>query len=201
MRCCDLLRGMRLLENASLYMPAGILYRQHWETWLVSLYVLLKGKEALPKIGGDYVRHTRILITKLDLKPEHVPDQAEKARNLKIYELAKSIDELLVEAGDAAGADAGVKRYDGVYRVQSQFAVHAGLSTIRPHIRIRDESWSVEPNPPAPFEDNSQYAAIDTLHLAKYVFERFGIATDAVEAAMDELRQYVTSEDAPSRPE
>lgn len=201
MRCCELLRGMRLLENASLYMSAGILRRQHWETWLVSLYVLLKGEEALPEIGGDYVKHTRILIRNLDLKPEHVPDQEEEARNLNVCELAKRIEPLLFEAGDAGAADAGVKRYDGVYRVQSQYAVHVGVSTIRPYLRIRDESWSVKRNAPTLFDDNSQYAAIDTLHLAKYVFERFGIATEAVESAMDEIDRYVRSEGAPSCPE
>ena len=198
MHCCQLLRGMRLLEDDGLDVLAGILRRQHWETWLVSLYILLQSKKALLEIGADYVKHIRILSEKFDLEPEHVPDSKEKGRKLRIYDLAERIGPLLVEAGEARDADAGVKEYDGVYRVQSQFAVHAGLSTIRPHIRIRDESWSLEPNPPAPFDDNSQFAAIYTLHLAKYVFERFGLATDAVEAAMDELYERITSEGASS---
>ena len=191
MRCCQLLRGMRLLEDASLAVPAGILYRQLWETWLVSLYVLLEGEEALHEIGCDYVKHVRILGEKFDVDPEHV-DPDEEARKLKIYDLAEKIGPLLVKASGAGDADMGVKRYDGVYRVQSQYAVHAGLSTISRHIQIKDESWSVEPNPPHPIDDDkSQHAAIYTLHLTKYVFECFGIATDAVREAKDELDQHV----------
>ena len=201
MRCCELLRGMRLLEDASLDVPAGILHRQHWETWLVSIYVLLKGEESLTEIGDDYVKHTRILAKKFDLRPNHVPSSEEKARKLNIFQIAQKVGPLLVEAGETGGADAGEKGYTATYRVQSQYAVHAGLSTIRPYIRIEDESWSVEPNPPAPFDSNSVFPAIYTLHLAKYVFERFGIATGAVEAAMDELHRCVKSREAPARPE
>lgn len=123
------------------------------------------------------------------MDPEHV-DPDEEARKLEIYALAERIGPLLVEAGEAGSADMGVQGYDGVYRVQSQYAVHAGLSTMTRHIRIKDEPWSVEPNPPPPFDDDkSQYAAIYTLQLAKYVFERFEIATGGIEAAMDELLQ------------
>ena len=32
---------------------AGILTRLHWETWVVSLYVLLDGDNALQVIAGD----------------------------------------------------------------------------------------------------------------------------------------------------
>ena len=199
MRCCQLLRGMRHLEDASLHIPAGILRRQHWETWLVSLYVLLQGEEALDEISGDYVKHVRILSEKLGVRPEHVPDLDEEARKLNIHNLAQRIGPLLVKAGDAEGADMGVKRYDGIYRVQSQYAVHAGLSTVLPHIRIKEESWAVERNPPHPFDhEHSQHAAIYTLHLAKYVFKCFGIETAAVEAAKEELDQYVRSEETPS---
>lgn len=201
MRCCALLRGMSLLEDASLDVPAGILYRQHWETWLVSLYVLLRGKEALPEIEADHVMYTRILGKKFGLGPEHLPDPEEEARKLKIHDLAKKIGPLLVEAGVDEAADLGVMGYDGVYRIQSNYAVHAGLSTIILHLRIRDGLCSVEPNPPAPFDDNSQFAAFYTLHLAKYVFERFGIATGTVEAAIDELHEHITSKGASSRPE
>ena len=70
-----------------------------------------------------------------------------------------------------------------------------------PYIRDGNESWSIEPNPTAPFDNNGQYAALYTLHLSMYVFRRFGIATDAVEGAMDELHQLVKSGGTPSRPE
>ena len=193
MRCRELLRGIRRLEAAGLDIPAGILYRQHWETWLVSLYVLLGGEDALSEIGSDYVKNTRLLNEELNLGLEHVPDKEEGASRLNIHQIAQKLGPMLVEAGDGWGGDAGVMAYNVTYRVQSQYAVHVGLSTIRPHIRIEDESWSVELNPPAPFDGNGPFAAIYTLHLAKYVFNCFGIATVAVEAAMDELHQDLKS--------
>ena len=201
MRCCELLRGIRVLEDASLDLPAGILHRQHWETWLVSLSFLLRCEETLREIGGDYVMRTCLLNEKLNLGSEHVPDREEGAKKLNYYQIAKKVGPLLVEAGEAGDVDATVMGYNATYRVQSQFAVHVGLSTLRPYIHMGDGSWSIEPNPPAPFDDNSQFAALYTLHLAKYVFGRFDIATDAVEAAMDELHQLVRSEGAPSQPE
>ena len=191
MRCRELLRGISLLEAAGLDIPAGILYRQHWETWLVSVYVLLRGEEALSEIGADYVKNTRLLTKELKLELEHVPDKEEGASRLNFHQIAQDLGPLLVEAGDAWGGDAGIMAYNVTYRVQSQYAVHVGLSTIRPHIRIEDQWWSVELNPPPPFDGHGQFAAIYTLHLAKYVFNRFGIATIAVEAAMDELHQYL----------
>lgn len=201
MRCCELLNGIRILEDASLHVPAGILHRQHWETWLVSLYVLLRGEEALSEICGDYVVNTRRLSKSLGLEAEHVSDWKEGAKRLNYYQLAEALGPLLIQAGETCEATAAVMGYSATYRVQSQFSVHAGLSTIRPYIRIGDESSSVETNPPAPLDGNGQFAALYTLHLARYVFERFGIPTDAVEKAMDELNHLAKSEGAASRPE
>ena len=50
MRCGALLKGVLVLDEASLPVMASILARQHWETWVVSLYVLLAGEEALQVI-------------------------------------------------------------------------------------------------------------------------------------------------------
>ncbi len=160
---------------------------------MVSLYVLLRGEEALSEIGDDYAVNTDNLNKGLDLRLEHVPDREDGASRLKINQLAQKIGPLLVEAGEAGDTDMAVKGYNATYRVQSQYAVHAGLSTMARFIRLGEWSSSVEPNPPAPFYGNSQFAALYTLHLAKYVFKRFEIPTDAVEAAWDDLHQFVQS--------
>lgn len=91
MRCRELLRGIRLLEAAGLDLPAGILYRQHWETWLVSLYVLLRGEDALSEIAGDYVKNTRLLNKELKLELENVPDKEEGASRLNIHQIARCL--------------------------------------------------------------------------------------------------------------
>ena len=43
-----------------------------------------------------------------------------------------------------------------------------------------DTSWGVEPNPPAPFGSLGQTPALHTLHLARYVFEKFVIPTGEI---------------------
>ena len=50
MRCCALLKGILVLDEARMPALAGILARQHWEAWLVSLYVLLAGAWLLPRV-------------------------------------------------------------------------------------------------------------------------------------------------------
>jgi hypothetical protein len=49
------------LERAGLAVLATELARQHWETWLVSLYVLLGGDAALEEMAGDDIRCKRKL--------------------------------------------------------------------------------------------------------------------------------------------
>ena len=86
MRCCALLQGILVLDER---MPvlAGILVRQHWETWLVSLYVLLDGDEALEVIVADNIyrmQRMRPIFEALRLEVDHHydpdPDTLEDAR-------------------------------------------------------------------------------------------------------------------------
>lgn len=204
MRCCALLRGICVLEDACLPALTGILERQNWETWLVSRYILLRGDDAVSEIKGDHVKNTRTLNTRLGLGSEYVPDWEGDAQKLIIGQLTEKLEPMLVKAGDTDGT-ALVKGYDPIYRAQSQYAVHAGLSTLGLYVRLGEESWSVEPNPPAPFDDIGQISLFCTLNLALHVFNRFGIATDAVEAVsqavLDEFNTNENPEGVLSRPE
>ena len=190
MRCHALLRGICVLEDASLGALAGMLERQLWETWLISLHVLLRGKEALDEVQGADVFHKRRLAKRLNLRPEYQPEWTGPVGKLNHWQLAEDLGPLLDEAGETGGVTTGILAYDVTYRVQSLFSVHAGIATIRPYIRFGQRSWSVEPNPSAPFDDIGLVPALYTLHLANYVFKRFGIATDAVEAAYDDLQAF-----------
>lgn len=79
------------------------------------------------------------------------------------------------------------------YRVQSLFAAHANLSTINQYLKTGETSWAVELNPPAPFPAIGMTPALHTLHLAKYVFDAFGISTDGIEPLWDKLIASVKS--------
>ncbi len=128
----------------------GILERQHRETWLVSLHVLLRGDEALHEVAGDGVFYKRLLAERLDLKFAYHPDWEGRVAKLNINQLAETLGPLLIRAGETGDATA-VSGYDVTYRVQSLFAVHVGVATIGAYMRYGEVSWSVEPNPPASF--------------------------------------------------
>ena len=200
MRCGALLRGICVLEDASLGALVGILERQLWETWLVSLHVLLRGDEALREVAGDDIFYKRDLTKHFDLGAAYQSDWEGRVAKLNYKQLAESLKPLLIQAGETVDI-APVMGYVATYRVQSLFAMHAGLATIGRFIRYGETSWSVDPTPPAPFDDNSLTPALYMLHLAKYVFNHFRIATDAVEAAWDELIAYANPGGPPGRTE
>jgi len=190
MRCCALLRGVCVLEDAGLGALAGILERQHWETWLLSMHVVLRGDEALQEIAGDDIKYKRLLSDKLALNIDYHPDWDGKTEKLNVCELAKQLGPLLEKAGEAGNAG-GETAYDATYRVQSTFAVHANLATIGAYLKYGATSWGVEPNPTAPFGALGMTPALHTLHLARYVFEKFGISTGEIESLGDRLLAFV----------
>lgn len=190
MRCCALLRGVCVLEDAGFGALAGILERQHWETWLLSMHVVLRGNEALKEIAGDDLKYKRLLSQKLVLNIDYHPDLDVKPDKLNVYELAKQLGPLLEKAGET-GNTSVVTGYDVTYRVQSTFAVHANLATIGAYLKYGDTSWGVEPNPPAPFGSLGMTPALHTLHLARYVFVKFGIPTVEIDSLGDQFLAFV----------
>ena len=94
MRCCALLKGILVLDEARMPALAGILTRPHWETWVVSLYVLLDGDKALQVIAGDDIHWKRILSRELRLEREqdayYQQDWTEKIAKLNGTSLAQT---------------------------------------------------------------------------------------------------------------
>ena len=182
MRCCELLRGMCVLEDAGLGTLVGMLERQLWETWLISLDILLRDTEALVELGHDYDHHMNALIKGLGLPSEEYPDFGKSAQR-NIRDLFEKIEARLVEAGDTFGARLIKDTYFNVYRRNSHLAVHAGVGTLSAYIRIGETSLSVEPNP-ADTIGSAWMSLFWTLHLAKYVFGHFGIESEAIDQAV-----------------
>ena len=186
MRCCAMVRGIVVLEDAGFGSLAGILERQHWETWLVSIHVLLRGEEALHEVAGDDIFWKRLLSERLNLGFAYHNDWEGKIGKLNFKKLADDLGPLLLKAGEHGDPD-GVTGYDVTYRVQSQFAVHASLATIGSYLRYGDRTWGVIPNPPAQFRATSQTPALYTAHLAGYVFKAFGLETEELDRIGDRL--------------
>ena len=186
MRCCALLKGVCVLEDAGLGELSGILARQHWETWLLSLHVLLRGEEALQEVEAADIRDKRLLAERLKLEVDYKPDWEGKPQRLYFEQLANGLEQLLRDAGET-GKPSGIASYDLTYRVQSLFAVHAGLATFRPYLHCGESSWSVDPHPQTLFDSQGIFPALRTLHLAKHVFEAFKVSPDGLEQLWDSL--------------
>ena len=159
---------------------AGILARQHWEAWLVSLYVLLAGDEALQAITGDDIYWKRRLSKALRLgRDDYRPDSAEPAK-LNYKELHDRMLVLLREREPVDGP-AGVTSYDVTYRYESLVSVHANLTTIGGHLACGDDDWAVSVDSSHTVDDVALSPALHTVHLARYVFKDFGLDGDAMD--------------------
>ena len=148
---------------------------------MVSRYILLRGDEAVDHIKGAYVKSTNTLVKEAGLGSKYVPDWEGETKKLNISQLAQKLRPLLVDDGDTEGANLA-RGYTAIYRGQSQFTVHTGISTLHLYTSLEGECASVEPKPPAPFDNVGNISLLCTVHLAWHVFERFGIATTELES-------------------
>lgn len=185
MRSVALLVGIGVLRRAGRTDVTGILARQHFETFLVSLYLLFKGEPALEELRADDVYWSRRLSNHTEIPfAEHLAEWKGEPRALNYRDIAAALGPLL----DAAGKDVGdgvMKSYNLIYRIQSQVSVHSGLHALQSYVDFGDShSWGTSPNPagtPGVAEGEEQVAAQYSAYLAHQVFEQFGIETLALE--------------------
>jgi hypothetical protein len=185
MRSCALLKGILTLDDARLGALTGILARQHWETWLVSLYVVLGGDEGIRAVMSDNIYWRRKLDESLKLGGKHQPKWPGSVVKLNYRALSKRVLELLQSRGEPnPGPIAG---YEITYSFQSTFSLHANLSTITPHIEYGSDAWTVNADAPGPLADQLLTPVLHTVHLAQYVFKDFGLDSTGLEAQADAL--------------
>ena len=182
MRCCALLKGILVLDEARMPALAGNLARQHWETWCVSLYVLLGGDEALQVIAGDDIYWKRRLSKKLRLeRDDYRPDWTGKPTKLNYKDLHDRLLEQLRERESVDGP-AGVTGYDVIYSYESLVSAHANLTTIGGHLVYGDDDeWAVSVDSSQTQDNVAVAPVLYTVHLAHYVFKEFGINGDAMD--------------------
>lgn len=178
MRCCLILRGLLALDQAHLAQLGGILARQHWETWLVSLYVLLGGDAALKAVGGDDIYWKRRLAKALHLDRKYHEDWDGVVAKLNYKALSDRVHELLREREATTGTHGvppGVTGYDITYSYQSLFGLHANLATIGGHIVYGEEEWAASAESHTGDTDVLKTPVLHTAHLAQYVLRAFGL--------------------------
>ena len=188
MRCCTLLKGILVLDEVRMPELAGILARQQLEVWIVSLYVLFDGDEALQVIAGDdnFWKMKSRLFKYFRLEgDEHHPDSArrpEKPKKLNYKVLHDRVYELLRERGEPVDGPAGFTVYDVVYGYESFVSAHANLTTIGGHLVDGDDGClAVSVNSSLTPDDAVAVTPVFlTGHLAQYVFKEFGLDGDAM---------------------
>ncbi len=187
MRCCALLKGILVLDEARMPALASILARQHWEAWLVSLYVLLAGDEALQVIAGDDIYWKRRLSKALRLeRDDYHPDWDGRLAKLNYKKLYDRMLELLRERESVDGP-AGVTGYDVTYGYESLVSGHANLTTIGGHLVYGDGDWAVSVDSSLTPDDVAVTPVLHTVHLAHYVFKEFGLDGDAMDPFVADL--------------
>ena len=151
------------------------------------------------EVAGDDIHWKRILSEKLELGLRYHDDWEGKTNKLNFKKLADDLRPLLERAGEKGNPD-GAVGYDVTYRVQSLFALHAGLATIGAYIRYGPQTWGVDLRPPSPFSRPTQTPALHTAHLAGYVFRVFGLATDELDRLAEQILKDVRDSDVPATP-
>lgn len=184
-RCRMLLEGIVVLIVGGRPDVKGVLLRPLFETWMVSLYLLLGGSEAVTHVIGDFAQGSRVLSERHGRPLGDVWQLwlvvDTNARRLKYEEIARKVDNLLDRSGDPLGSRGQVvERYDALYRVESRHNVHAGLGSIGRYVDWQGSPWSVRPAREE--EDAADDAVIlggcMAAHLAVHVFREFGLSTE-----------------------
>ena len=166
---------------------AGILARQHWEAWLVSLYILFDGYEALQVIAGDNIFWKRRLSKALRLeRDDYHQDWAGRIAKLNYWELHNRVLELLREREPVDGP-AGATGYDVIYSYESLVSAHANLTTIGGHLVDGDDDLAVSMDSSLSPDDVAVTPVLHTVHLAHYVFKEFGLDGDAMDSFVADL--------------
>ena len=181
MRCCTLLEGILVLGKARMPELAGSLIRLHWETWLVSLYVLLGGDEALEDIKRDYIFWSRKLSESLHMEEDHHhPDL--KPKKLIYSYIHQRVLELLRERREPVDGPKGITGRDVTYLTHSLFSAHANFPTIGRHLVEKDDGClEVSVDSSRPLDDDfASEPVIYTRDLAQRVFEEFDLDGDAM---------------------
>ena len=195
MRCCALLKGILVLDEARMSELAGILVRLHWETWLVSLYVLLVGDKALKALDDD-VKYRKSLLPepllddfehwmqhlipepfRLEGDHQHPDSVKEPKKLLASFAMHELVTDLLRERGESVDSPTGATAYDVTYRWESLVSGHANLPTITRHlVDVDDGGLAVSVDSSEMQNDAIALGPVlYTNHLAQSAFKKFGL--------------------------
>jgi hypothetical protein len=198
-RCRALLEGICILREQGRADVIGVLNRSVIEMWLVSLYVLVKGRDedddsALIELGIEHARYMGILGDRFD-SPEiksavadwkeaiagsTAPDGESIKERPNFEAIARALPALLAKDDPDGLSVPSLALYDKAYRSESSFSAHPGVGSFGRYIAIdpSEERDGIVDNPGPPFPDQELLAVTLTSFLADRVFKAFGIPPD-----------------------
>jgi hypothetical protein len=202
-RCRALLEGMYLL-SAPKGRPdtAGVLLRSLVETWAVSVFVLLKKRQAIFELapgaeeglrkviwafGGGATPGTDKWLARFHSLAQKTPFRHKKGRRkgqprpLSIAEVFGQVETLAAASGDSGLARSVKHAHNRIWKAESYVSTHANLASIViPYVDQNAEPWSVIDRPEGwmPPEDMLVTGGLLTGMLAGLVYEAFGYSRE-----------------------
>jgi hypothetical protein len=122
-----LLAGIVALITEDLPDVCGVLIRALYESWLVGIYALLGGPEALSRLVAQQDRHLRPIRAVLG------DDGGENGQSLPVEQLAHQVAKLIEERG-MPNPQFAIRSYEVLYRWESYRNTHGGLGSIEGHV-------------------------------------------------------------------
>jgi hypothetical protein len=197
-RCQALLEASCLLCEAGRDDVVGVLSRALCEVWLVSFYVLLKGKDQDDQSVIEELEASHLYWLEKFAKQNAASDldlaqwrqTVKEPHPLNYADLAKAVGELLTEA-EGEPADV-MTLYDRMYQAESIFSAHASFGSLTPYVVTdQNDRHAIRAKPDAAFPAGPIVAAELTAHLALHVYRTFGIRTTEIEQILPLLKQAV----------
>jgi len=174
-RTRQLLSGIVALLRAGLPDVCGVLIRPLYECWLVGLYGLLGGPDALERLVAQQDRHLKPILAELG-DPTGDPGQP-----IPVEQLAQAVATLLESSG-TPNAQFSVGAYKTLYRMGSYRSTHGGLGSIEGHIDRRPTGTVILPQRP-----DDDWSMRHSVFVAVAIFIS-GAQVVAIEAGRDHER-------------
>jgi len=180
------LQAIVLLLKSDIEDVFGVLSRALFESWLVGVYAVLGGADAIARLVDHQDHHLKPILRVLGQESE------DEGQRLSVYELAKLVSGLMRERG-MPKPDFAERAYDVLYRWESYRNTHGGLGSIEGHIDRTGDKVRVRRKRPeedvavrhrffvtiAIFISGAQIAAIET-----------GLSHDPLDALADRVYSF-----------
>ena len=187
-RCCRLLTTMLRLRSDGSFDVVTLPLRPLFEAWLVALWLLFGGDDALDKLLEDYQSSLEKInrLAGLDWDPALY----EAGDKLPSYEtLSQWVGDHLEGEGQADAREHLDFTYNLVYRGESLRSVHAGCGTVVGHLREVGERVEVTEvrSEASHGEGEILWAATLVAMLAHRIFEVFHLGTELLDELSSQL--------------